>query len=119
MRTWGHRLAAALLVLLGLSHLHLVVSVLIDPGSEPLLLFVGHLVCLTAALVAAVSCWGGLPWAWGAVAAYGLAGAVLSLSLGPVLVLPAGARTGLQPAAAVVLVLAGLGAWRLRRSARI
>jgi hypothetical protein len=77
------------------------------------------MVCLATAVVAALSCSRRLAWAWRAVAAYGLAAAILILSIAPALDLPPEGRMGLWLAAAGVFFLAAFGAWHLRRSVQV
>lgn len=108
-------IASVVFVLLALSHLHLVASVLLGYGSEPGVIFAGHLVSLVTALTAAVAAWRRRVWAWRAVAAYGVATSLLILSVGIALELLPEERTGLWFGAAAVLALAVAGAWGLRR----
>lgn len=109
-------IATGLFILLGLAHLHLVGTVLLGRGTEPGVVFAGHLVCLLLAVACAASIRRRLPWAWRSVVAYGTALAALIVSLGPALHLPADARGGLWIGALGVLALSGAGAWALRGS---
>ncbi len=118
MRPARYVVATTVFVLLALAHLHLVASVLLGLGVEPWIIFAGHLLCLIIALAAAVASWQQRMWAWRAIAAYGVAAAVLILSVGPAVQLRSEERTGLWFGAAAVLALAAVGAWWLRRPPR-
>ena len=110
--------AAGLFILLCLAHGHLVSTVVLGQGTEPAIVFAGHLVCLVLAIICAAAIWRRRLWAWRSVVAYGVALAILILSLGPALQLPSDARVGLWISAGSVVALSSAGAWLLYRSSR-
>jgi membrane protease YdiL (CAAX protease family) len=85
------------------------------PGHDPQPLVVEHLIVLVFGLIAAYGLWRGQRWAPLMLALYGLAIAVLIVSLGPLLALEGAARNGLWTGAATMLLLTALAVWYAER----
>ena len=83
-----------------------------QPGRrDPGLLVGEHAIVCVLGLVAAYGLWRGMRWAPAALAVYGLVVAALIVSLGPLLSLPAPARSGLWTGAVVLLAVTALAVW--------
>jgi hypothetical protein len=116
-RSVGRVVLAAVFALLALNAFWQVGLGVWGEGEPPLITALQALVGAAAAS-AGYGSWIGARWAPAIAALYGVIGGGMIVSLGPVLDLPAEARTGLWTGGAVVLVF-GLGsAWWLRRSLR-
>lgn len=88
------------------------------PGGDPRALTAEHaFVCLTG-LAAAYGLWRGERWSPPVLAIHGLAIAVLVVSLGPLLNLPAAGRGGLWFGAATIVLLFAAAVWFTRRVCR-
>ncbi|HEY0970335.1 MAG TPA: hypothetical protein VGE02_05095 [Gemmatimonadales bacterium] len=81
---------------------------------DPALLVMLQTLVGAAAAAAAVGCWKARSWAPGAALAYGVVGAILVASLGPLLDLAPEDRAGVVTGAIVVLLFGLWAAWYLR-----
>lgn len=82
---------------------------------DPRILLAEHVLVFVSAVVAAVGLWRGSRWSPWALAAFGIITAVLVVSLGPLLALDHGARSGLWTGAATIVVLTAVAVWYANR----
>jgi peptidoglycan/LPS O-acetylase OafA/YrhL len=118
-RSAGRTVIALLFVALALSAWQQVFDDVRNASNEPLA--ITALQTLIGALAALTSwgAWIGARWSAWLAAAYGIATAVMLVSLGPLLAMPVEERGGLLFGAAVVLVITLPCAWYLRRTTRV
>ena len=86
-----------------------------QPGNDPRVLVVEHVLVFVLGLIAAYGLWRAERWAPLILAIYGVAIAALIVSLGPLLGLNGPARSGLWTGAATLLLLTALAVWYSQR----
>ena len=109
---------SALVALIGLNHLLLFFVWIARPEGDPPTLAAEHVLVAALSVAAAIGIWQLRPWAQWLLSLAGAASAVLVLSLGPLLSLPAESRAGLWVGAASIAGLTALGVWYVRRAVR-
>ena len=118
-RSVGRTILSIVFALLALNAWAQGVLGLVGESSDPALLIALQAIIGATAAATAWSAWTGARWAAWAALAYGLVTAGMIVSLGPILDLSAQARSGLPLGAVVVLAVAALAAWYLRRRSSV
>jgi hypothetical protein len=114
----GARVVAVLFALLALNALNELLSMVSGDSDGPVALAALQALVGVCATAAAVGAWIGARWAPALAAVYGVVAAVMVVSLGPLLEMPAEEAGGLWIGAAVILAFALACAWYLRRAFR-
>jgi hypothetical protein len=115
-RSRGSILLVAVFTLFGLNAWAQVLHAVMGGGGDPTALVMLQTLVGSAGIAAAWGTWSGARWAPVAAMSYGVATAVMLVSLGPLLDLAAEEMRGIWIGAAAVLLFGLWAGWYLRRS---